>query len=181
MLATEEGATMSTRSNVLRLAVFGLLLARAPRGVQRVVGYMALGVVFAVALIILSVTARSAQAADNNNWKVECRRGWVERTVKREPQADPAIRNDPVFLATEEELHPGEVEFRIEFYGSDDVEEVEDLQNALHNLKICFKFWRCVRERNGEEPPRGKRPARCPESMLDRGWRGDHLKRDVFP
>ena len=49
---------MSTRSNVLRLAVFGLLITRAPRSVQRVLGYMLMGVAIAVIWIVLGVTAR---------------------------------------------------------------------------------------------------------------------------
>ena len=52
---------MSTRSNVLRLAVFGLLITRAPRSVQRVLGYMLMGVAIAVIWIVLAVTARSQQ------------------------------------------------------------------------------------------------------------------------
>ena len=49
---------MSTRSNVLRLAVFGLLITPAPRWVQRVLGYILLGVAIAVIWIVLGVTAR---------------------------------------------------------------------------------------------------------------------------
>jgi hypothetical protein len=50
---------MSTRSNVLRLAVFGLLLARAPRWVQRPLGSMLLGVILCFVLIALGVVARA--------------------------------------------------------------------------------------------------------------------------
>jgi hypothetical protein len=53
---------MSTRSNVLRLAVFGLLITRAPRSVRRVVAFMALGALIAVAWIIIATTARSEDA-----------------------------------------------------------------------------------------------------------------------
>ena len=54
---------MSTRSNVLRLAVFGLLIARAPRSVQRVVGFMLLGVLIAVAFIPLSLVSSTTLVA----------------------------------------------------------------------------------------------------------------------
>ena len=40
---------MTGRSGSLRLAIFGLLLARAPRGVQRVVAYMAVGALLTMA------------------------------------------------------------------------------------------------------------------------------------
>ena len=50
---------MTTRSNILRLALVGLLLARAPRWVQRMLAYMALGVAIAVILIVLGVAARA--------------------------------------------------------------------------------------------------------------------------
>ena len=55
---------MSTRSNVLRLAVFGLLITRAPRSVQRVVAFMMLGVAIAVIWIVLGVAARSEPRYD---------------------------------------------------------------------------------------------------------------------
>jgi hypothetical protein len=64
MLATEEGATMSTRSNVVRLAIFGLLVARAPRWLQRVLAWMALGAVLAFVLIFLSVAAHSSEVGN---------------------------------------------------------------------------------------------------------------------
>jgi hypothetical protein len=48
---------MTARSNILRLAIFALLLSRAPRSVQRVVAYMALGAVITIAVIIFAVTA----------------------------------------------------------------------------------------------------------------------------
>jgi hypothetical protein len=53
-----------------------------------------------------------------------------------------------------------------------DNEEIRDLEKALHNLKICDKFWTCVAQRDGdEEPPKGKRrPKHCYESMW-KGWR----------
>jgi hypothetical protein len=55
---------MSARSNMLHLTVFGLLLARAPRWVQRVLAYMLLGFVLFFVLIVLGVAARSEQAKD---------------------------------------------------------------------------------------------------------------------
>jgi hypothetical protein len=55
----QEGATMSTRSNVVRLAIFGLLVTRAPRWVQRPLGYMLLGVILCFVLIALGVVARA--------------------------------------------------------------------------------------------------------------------------
>jgi len=50
---------MSTRSNVLRFAIFALLLSRAPRAVQRALAFMLLGAVLAFVLIALGVAARS--------------------------------------------------------------------------------------------------------------------------
>jgi hypothetical protein len=50
---------MNARSRTLRLAIFGLLLARAPRWAQRVLAFMALGALLAVALIALAVSARA--------------------------------------------------------------------------------------------------------------------------
>jgi hypothetical protein len=47
---------MNARSSTLRLAIFGLLLSRAPRSV-RVIAFMALGVLLAVAVIVLGTTA----------------------------------------------------------------------------------------------------------------------------
>jgi hypothetical protein len=47
---------MNARSSTLRLAIFGLLLSRAPRSV-RVIAFMALGVLLAVAVIVLAVSA----------------------------------------------------------------------------------------------------------------------------
>jgi hypothetical protein len=35
---------MNARSNILRLAIFGLLLARSPRWLKQVFAYMVLGV-----------------------------------------------------------------------------------------------------------------------------------------
>jgi hypothetical protein len=52
---------MTARSGILRLAVLGLLLSRAPRGVQRVVAYMALGVVITIVVIVFAVTAHGAE------------------------------------------------------------------------------------------------------------------------
>jgi hypothetical protein len=51
---------MSARSNVLRLAIFGLLLSRAPRSVRSVLAWMLLGVILAVAVIVFAVTAHAA-------------------------------------------------------------------------------------------------------------------------
>jgi hypothetical protein len=53
---------VSTRSNVLRLAIFGLLVARAPRWVRSVLAWMALGVLLAVLVIIFAVSTRSEPA-----------------------------------------------------------------------------------------------------------------------
>jgi hypothetical protein len=50
---------MSARSDIYRLAVIGLLLSRAPRGVQRVVAYMAVGALLTVAVIVFAVTAHA--------------------------------------------------------------------------------------------------------------------------
>jgi hypothetical protein len=46
---------MSARSAVWRLAIFGLLLSRAPRSVRVVVGSMLLGVVITFAMIVIGV------------------------------------------------------------------------------------------------------------------------------
>jgi hypothetical protein len=80
---------MSTRSNVLRFAIFALLLSRAPRAVQRALAFMLLGAVLAFVLIALGVAARSeplpppeyeaCHAGDRaacKQWRVrECRDG----------------------------------------------------------------------------------------------------------
>jgi hypothetical protein len=53
-----------------------------------------------------------------------------------------------------------------------DVEEIADLEKAIHNLKICSKFYECVAQRDGiKPPPKGqKRPQHCYESMWS-GWK----------
>jgi len=45
----------STRSNVLRLAVLGLLITRAPRWAQRMLAFMLLGVILTVVLLALGL------------------------------------------------------------------------------------------------------------------------------
>jgi hypothetical protein len=50
---------MNARSNILRLAIFGLLLARSPRWLKQVFAYMVLGVLLAVAVIVLAVSAHA--------------------------------------------------------------------------------------------------------------------------
>src|SRR5262249_56164266 len=55
---------MAARSNdILRLAIGALLVTRAPRPVQRVIAFMALGALLAVAVIVLSVSARGDGSA----------------------------------------------------------------------------------------------------------------------
>jgi hypothetical protein len=53
---------MSTRSNVLRVAIFGLLVTRAPRWVRSVLAFMAVGALLAIAVIVLAVTASAADS-----------------------------------------------------------------------------------------------------------------------
>jgi hypothetical protein len=53
-----------------------------------------------------------------------------------------------------------------------DAEEIADLEKAIHNLKICSKFYECIALRDGvKAPPKGqKRPQHCRESMWN-GWK----------
>jgi hypothetical protein len=51
---------MSARSNTLRLAIVGLLIARAPKWVQRPLAFVLLGFVLAIVLIVLGVAAHGA-------------------------------------------------------------------------------------------------------------------------
>jgi hypothetical protein len=52
---------MSARSNVYRLAIAGLLLSRAPRWAQHVVGWALFGVFVAIVVIVLAMSARTAE------------------------------------------------------------------------------------------------------------------------
>jgi hypothetical protein len=51
-------------------------------------------------------------------------------------------------------------------------DEIKDLEKAIHNLKICKKFWDCTLWRDGiEAPPKGvRRPKHCYESIFN-GWK----------
>jgi hypothetical protein len=51
-------------------------------------------------------------------------------------------------------------------------DEIADLEKAIHNLKICNKFWTCAAQRDGyQPPPKGvRRPKHCYESMWN-GWK----------
>jgi hypothetical protein len=53
---------MSAARSLYRLAVLGLLLSRAPRSVQRIVGWMLFGVALAVVVIILATAAHGEDA-----------------------------------------------------------------------------------------------------------------------
>jgi hypothetical protein len=50
---------MNARSNILRLAILGLLVTRAPRPVRRVLAFAILGVLLTVVLLALGLAARS--------------------------------------------------------------------------------------------------------------------------
>jgi uncharacterized protein YraI len=50
---------MNARSNTLRWAIVGLLIARSPRWLQRTLAWMALGALLAVALLALAMSARA--------------------------------------------------------------------------------------------------------------------------
>jgi hypothetical protein len=54
---TPKEIGMNARSNIYRLAIFGLLLARSPRWAQHVLAWMALGVLLTVLFVALSVAA----------------------------------------------------------------------------------------------------------------------------
>jgi hypothetical protein len=97
--------------------------------------------------------ATGAAPAAENKWEADCRRGYITKTFNPDDIYNRTTINGTI-------IHIQEDEF-------------PDIEKALHNLKICAKFWACVRQRSfGEDPPPGKkRPKRCPDSMLDRGWR----------
>lgn len=60
---------MSAARNAFRAAVLGLLIARAPRSVQRPLAWMALGVGIVVVAIILSLAAHAGpEAAHRGHW-----------------------------------------------------------------------------------------------------------------
>ncbi len=63
---------MIARSNV---AVLGLLISRAPRGIQRAAGFMLLGAAIAVVLIVFAVTAHGETGVYPYACKVEDGRG----------------------------------------------------------------------------------------------------------
>jgi hypothetical protein len=50
---------MTARSNILRLAIIGLLIARSPRWLRTMLAYAALGALLAVVVIVLAVAAHS--------------------------------------------------------------------------------------------------------------------------
>jgi hypothetical protein len=50
---------MTTRSNILPAAIVGLLITRAPKWAQRMLGYMLLGAILTVVLIVFSVMAHA--------------------------------------------------------------------------------------------------------------------------
>jgi hypothetical protein len=52
---------MTAPSNILRLAIFGLLLSRAPRWLRAVLGWMLLGAFLTIAVIVFAVSARAGE------------------------------------------------------------------------------------------------------------------------
>jgi hypothetical protein len=62
---------MNAPSNILRLAIFALLLSRAPRSVQRVVGWMLFGALLAAVLIALATIAHSGEVVIPREYRGE--------------------------------------------------------------------------------------------------------------
>jgi hypothetical protein len=50
---------MNARTNIYRLAIFGLLLAHSPRWLRSVIAYVLFGALLAVVVIIFAVSARA--------------------------------------------------------------------------------------------------------------------------
>ena len=68
-------------------------------------------------------------------------------------------------------FHPGDSNI----YRDEDVttvyiqpSEISDLEKAIHNLKLCDKFYDCVAKRDGYVKSDGHRPEHCYEP---RGWK----------
>jgi len=70
---------VSARSNILRLAILGLLVARSPRGVRSALAFALLGVLLTVVLLALGLAACSEpqqQSADITEMPQELRGRW---------------------------------------------------------------------------------------------------------
>jgi hypothetical protein len=72
-------------------------------------------------------------AAEDNKWEADCRRGYITKTFSDHDSSMKIFHSDD---GTTIRIEP---------------EEFIDIENALHNLKLCDKFWQCVAERDGQE------------------------------
>jgi hypothetical protein len=90
--ALRGGIAVSARSNILRLAIIGLLLSRTPRSVQRVVAWAMLGVAITVAVIVL---ATMAHAGDHESLECAGFRALPPEAVESDPVVKTLLPSPP--------------------------------------------------------------------------------------